>query len=182
MNQSWEELITERLFRPLGMDTAGFGAPASDGKTDAPWGHIWKSGTLQSIAPGPQADNPWAISPAGKVHCSVLDLARYAQFHLAGEQGDTPWLKHEAFTKLHTPIPGQEYAFGWNAVSRSWAGGTALQHTGSNTQWFSNLWLAPRKQFAVIALTNVGDASGGNEAFKTTDDIVAKMIQEFLPN
>ncbi len=181
MNQSWEELITERLFHPLRMDTAGFGAPASEGNADAPWGHVWKSGKLQSIPPGLQADNPWAISPAGKVHCSVLDLARYAQFHLAGDQGDTPWLKQEAIIKLHTPIPGQEYAFGWNVVSRSWAGGTALQHTGSNTQWYSNLWLAPRRQFAVIALTNVGDANGGNEAFKTTDDIVAKMVQEFLP-
>lgn len=181
INQSWEELMTERVFRPLGMSTAGFGAPGTEGKTDAPWGHVWKSGKLQSIPPGPLADNPWAISPAGKVHCSVLDLARYAQFHLAGEQGDTPWLKHESFVKLHTPVVGQEYALGWNVVSRAWANGPALHHTGSNTQWYSNLWLAPRRQFAVIAVTNIGDANGGNQAFTTTDEIVAKMIQEFLP-
>jgi len=32
----WEELITEKIFKPLHMDTAGFGAPGTYGKVDQP--------------------------------------------------------------------------------------------------------------------------------------------------
>ena len=38
MNQPWEQLITERLFRPLGMTSAGFGPPDSHGDHGQPWG------------------------------------------------------------------------------------------------------------------------------------------------
>jgi CubicO group peptidase (beta-lactamase class C family) len=37
--QSWETLVTERLFGPLGMTHAGFGSPGTAGQVDAPWGH-----------------------------------------------------------------------------------------------------------------------------------------------
>ncbi len=36
---SWEVLIRERLFEPLGMTTAGFGDPVKHKKLDQPWGH-----------------------------------------------------------------------------------------------------------------------------------------------
>jgi CubicO group peptidase (beta-lactamase class C family) len=41
----WETLITERLFKPLHMDSAGFGPPGTIGEVDQPWGHIRKLGT-----------------------------------------------------------------------------------------------------------------------------------------
>src|SRR5208337_2717236 len=38
--QSWEELIQQRLFEPLGMKSAGFGPPGQSnrGRIDQPWG------------------------------------------------------------------------------------------------------------------------------------------------
>jgi CubicO group peptidase (beta-lactamase class C family) len=180
MGTAWEELITERLFRPLHMDTAGFGPPGSAGKIDQPRGHTVSSllKTLQPIPPGPQADNPPGLGPAGTVHCSVEDLALYAMTHVSGERGRETLLKlrPESWRKLHTALAGQDYALGWNVVPRPWAGGKALNHTGSNTMWFSNVWLAPERDFAVIILTNVG----GEDAFKATDEVAAKMIGEFL--
>ena len=177
----WETLMTDRLFNRLGMNTGGFGVPATPRMVDQPWGHVFVKGLPEGVEPGTAADNPTAIGPAGTVHCSVLDLARYAQFHLAGELGDTPWLSHPSFVRLHSDIANQGYAMGWMVTRRSWAGGVALTHTGSNTQWYSNIWLAPARQFAVIALTNVGDANGGNTAFSITDQIAAAMIGTFLP-
>src|ERR1700677_771378 len=61
----WETLITERLFKPFHMDSAGFGPPGTIGGIDEPWGHITKSGTIQPI----QSDNPPAIAPAAAAHC-----------------------------------------------------------------------------------------------------------------
>src|SRR5438093_1398063 len=37
--KSWEDLMREKIFRPLGMTTAGFGAPGTRAKNDQPRGH-----------------------------------------------------------------------------------------------------------------------------------------------
>jgi CubicO group peptidase (beta-lactamase class C family) len=98
--KTWEDLLRSTLFEPLGMTTAGFGGPASVGKVDQPWGHTKAlfSG-IEAVPPGPRADNPLAISPAGAVHCSIGDLAEYAAFHMAGERGESRLLKAASFRK-----------------------------------------------------------------------------------
>src|SRR5208282_1041795 len=170
--QPWESLITERLFKPLKMDSAGFGPPGSPGKVDQPWGHTRKLFRTIPL----QTDNPPAISPAGRVHCSLDDLARYAIFQMEGErQGQL--LKSETFRKLHTPPAGEEYACGWVCVKRGWAGGRALMHNGSNTMWYLVMWLAPQKDFAVIAATN----TGVGDTFTGCDDVAAAMIDKSRP-
>ncbi|MBI2926133.1 MAG: beta-lactamase family protein [Verrucomicrobia bacterium] len=173
----WEELVRERLFKRLGMASAGFGAPASAGKVDQPWGHTAGLLGRKPVPPGPGADNPVAIGPAGTVHCSIGDLAKYAAFHLQGARGEGRLLKADSFKKLHTPIEGQEYALGWLVVQRGWAGGTTLTHAGSNTMFYTVIWIAPKKNFAVIVATNLG----GDEAEKACDETAGKLIQEFLP-
>jgi CubicO group peptidase (beta-lactamase class C family) len=170
-DKPWEELITERLFKPLHMDSAGFGPPGTVGKVDQPWGHVSK---LLMTLPL-QEDNPPAISPAGRVHCSLDDLARYAMFHLEGER-DGKLLKPETFRKLHTAPRGGDYACGWVCLQRGWAGGRALMHNGSNTMWYVVMWLAPEKDFAVIAATNTGAAKGSNGC----DDVAVEMIKKWL--
>ena len=173
----WEDLIQEKLFRPLGMKSAGFGAPATVGQVNQPWGHIREGGQWKPIPPGPGADNPAAIGPAGTVHCSIGDLAKYVALHLDGENGRARLLKPESFKKLHTPPPGQDYALGWFVTRRPWGGGTVLNHNGSNTMFYTIIWIAPKKDFAFIVCTNVG----GDEAAKDCDEVVGQLIQKFLP-
>jgi CubicO group peptidase (beta-lactamase class C family) len=165
----WEELITERLFKPLHMDTAGFGPPGTSGQVDQPWGHVHK---LFMNLPS-QTDNPPAIAPAGRVHCSLDDLARYTIFHMEGERKDG-LLRAETVKKLHSAPKGEDYACGWVCCDRDWAGGRALRHNGSNTMWYVVMWLAPSKDFSVIAATNVGDGDKG------CDDLAWAMIQKWL--
>lgn len=164
----WETLMTERLFKPLGMDSAGFGPPGTIGQVDQPWGHTRKSGMTLPV----QKDNPPAIAPAGAVHCSLDDLARYAIFQIHDRP---PLLKPETLAKLQTPVGG-DYACGWICVKRSWAGGTALSHSGSNGMWYLTIWLAPKKDFSVIVATNIG----GNDAAQACDDAVGEMISKWL--
>lgn len=76
--QDFASLMTERLFKPLHMESAGFGPPGTQDGVDQPWGH-----TRKLLMPLPMwSDNPPVLSPAGRVHCSLDDLARYAMFHL----------------------------------------------------------------------------------------------------
>ena len=56
-DQSWEELITTKLFAPLGMAGVGFGSPGDH----QPLGHVKDlanpEGGWQSVPVGPRADN-----------------------------------------------------------------------------------------------------------------------------
>lgn len=167
----WETLITERLFEPLKMKSAGFGVPGTIGKIDQPWGHVREGGKIKPV----QSDNPPAIGPAGTVHCSLEDMARYTMIHLGHGAGDA-LLKPESFRQLHTPPEGADYACGWGIAKRGWAGGNALTHAGSNTMWYLVMWLAPEKNFSVVAATNIA----GPDAEKGCDEVAAAMIKKWL--
>jgi len=162
--KSWEDLVREKIFVPLGMTTAGFGAPGTRAKNDQPRGHK-ADGT--PVEPGPGADNPVAIGPAGIVHCSVGDWARFAAANLPG--GKTKLVKPETLEKLHAAPaagPGEpKYAMGWIiAEGQPWAGGPALTHAGSNTMWYAVAWLAPAKDFAVVVACNQANPKACNDA------------------
>ncbi len=175
--QDFETLMKEKLFQPLGMNTAGFGPPGTKDKVDQPWGHVRKLFKTEPM----WLDNPPAISPAGRVHCSLDDLARYAMLHL---QPTNTQLKPETMARLHAPPKGvkiesvlDNYACGWVRMKRSWAGGPVLWHNGSNTMWYMVMWLAPEKNFCVIAVTNIA----GDDAEKACDDACVMMIKKWLP-
>jgi CubicO group peptidase (beta-lactamase class C family) len=159
---AWEELMLAKLFRPLGMASAGFGAPGETGKLDQPWGHEDRRGKLQGVSPGGKADNPPAIAPAGTMHFSISDFARYAAWHAAEGKAKPQLLTPESFAKLHTALGSENYALGWRVLKRTWAGGRALTHAGSNTMWFAVMWIAPEKNLALVAATNA--ATPGAEA------------------
>jgi CubicO group peptidase (beta-lactamase class C family) len=159
--KSWEDLMRKQIFRPLSMTTAGFGAPGTRAKDDQPRGHK-PDGT--PVEPGPGADNPVGIGPAGIVHCSIGDWAKFAAANLPSAK--TKLVKPDTLAKLHTPVPGDPpYAMGWIvAHNQPWAGGPALTHAGSNTMWYAVAWLAPEKDFAVLAVCNQANAAACDDA------------------
>jgi CubicO group peptidase (beta-lactamase class C family) len=173
---SWEELMTRRLFVPLAMTTAGFGAMGRPGKIDQPWQHRWKDSKPQPIEPGPLSDNPAVIGPAGTVHCSVGDWAKYLLAHVRGESRQTGLLKADTFKRLHTAPFGGSYAAGWRVVERDWGGGKVLTHAGSNTQNYAVAWVAPLRDFAVGVMTN----QGGQPGAPACDQAASLLIRRFL--
>ncbi len=184
--RSWEDLIREKLFEPLGMSSAGFGAPGDEGAFNQPQGHR-ADGT--SVGVGPGSDNPASLGPAGTVHASLEDWGKFISLHLRGEKAarDNSDFKlgsvtmHGAtFRKLHEPVKGNgaDYAMGWGVAQRPWAkgpggSGLAITHNGSNTMWFCVVWAAPETGFAVLAATN----TGAPQAAKALDDVAAALIQ-----
>ncbi len=155
---SWEELVRREVFEPLGMTHTGFGAPGTPGELDQPLGHTRAASGWSPIALGPLADNPAVVGPAGTVHTTLADWARFVGAHLRGERADENYLKAESWKRLHVPAASAwGHSPGWAVSEKDWAGGVLLSHLGGNTYWVSQVSLAPAKEFAVRIVTNVGD-------------------------
>jgi CubicO group peptidase (beta-lactamase class C family) len=167
--ESWETLMQRRLFEPLGMASAGFGTPGRSGVVTQPWGHHLDGKNIKPT----QQDNAPSMGPAGTVHCSVPDWAKFAALHLAGERGESKVLKPSTVKTLHIPPPSCEYAAGWIVAERSWAGGAALNHNGSNMSWYAIIWLAPARNFAILVATNQGD----KQAEQASDRAASALIR-----
>jgi CubicO group peptidase (beta-lactamase class C family) len=170
-DKSWEELIRERVFAPLGMESAGFGGTGTPGKLDQPWGHRAAGEPVDGNGPG--IDNPPVIGPAGRVNCTIQDWAKFVADQLRGVQGKQALLPRDSYRALHSPPFGGEYALGWIVVERGWGEGTVLNHCGCNTMNYANVWVAPKKDFAVLICINQGDQA----AFKATDECAGALIR-----
>ena len=108
----------------LGLAGAGFGAPPGE----APRGHLpGEDGSDRPVPP--DADNPAALGPAGRVHMPLADMARYLSAHA---RRDPEFLEPETWEVLHTkPFTGF-YAMGWMVTDAN-----GRWHNGSNTMWYA---------------------------------------------
>ena len=100
--QSWETLMEERLFTPLGITTAGFGPPGTRGEDDQPWGHgpDGSGGWVPN-----QYDNDPALGPAGTVHISIEDWAKFIALWFTNKEPAI--LDRSALNELSTPDSGK---------------------------------------------------------------------------
>jgi CubicO group peptidase (beta-lactamase class C family) len=162
---TWESLMQKRIFDPLDMVSASFGPPGTPGKTDQPWGHV-RSG--KEWRPR-QFDNAEALGPAGRVHCSFTDWAKFIAIQLPG--GKSLGLDRKTLDKLITPTGN--YAGGWNVTKRPWGKGTVLTHSGSNTMWYATVWVAPQLDRAFLVATNSRD----DNSHAICDQMIGKLIQ-----
>lgn len=175
--KSWEELMRSYLFEPLGMKSAGFGAPGTPRKIEEPFGHFIRDGKQVPRSLGRWADNPPVLGPAGTVHASVADLAKFAALHLAGARGESDFLKPETFERLHTPPRFSNYAYGWAVAERPWARGKTLSHSGSNTMWFAVIWIAPEIDRAFVAAVNSAD----RRSAPACNAAINELVKRFAP-
>jgi CubicO group peptidase (beta-lactamase class C family) len=174
-NTAWEDLITRTIFEPLGMKSAGFGGTGTPGKIDQPWPHFATGKPTENN--GPMVDNPEVMGPAGTVHCSLADCAKFVADHLRGERGERALLRPESYKMLHSPPFGGNYAAGWLVLERPWGGGTVLTHAGSNTMNYAVVWMAPKRDFAILVCTN----QGGDAAAKACDEAAGALIKRQGP-
>jgi CubicO group peptidase (beta-lactamase class C family) len=143
----WEELIWAEVFSPLGLHSAGFGPPGTTGADDEPRGHQRMAGVFQAVEL--DADNPGAVSPAGRVHMTLEDLARFADVH---RRRDPAYLAAKSFETLHSPPFGGVYALGWVQDSDG-----TLWHTGTNGLWYAEVAFSPQTGVVVAVAANAGD-------------------------
>jgi CubicO group peptidase (beta-lactamase class C family) len=177
-NKQWESLQQEWLFKPLGMRGVHFGEAAAGAQNARPWGHLSLGGQVTPFPPGPNPNDPPAMSPAGSVvHCAMADLARFAAVHLGARDGEKPLLKSETLKRLHTPLVAVDsYAAGWGLTQWEGGSGTVLTHAGATPMNYCAIWLDLDRKFAVMVATNIGPDRAANPC----SDVCGKLMELFL--
>ena len=130
----YEEALRIHLLDPLGITSAGFGPPPDI------WGHAGKT-RLRNLIVGkgaptppdnPRSDNPTVMTPAGRLHLTLADWAKFQ--HLILNRGHD-LLEPGTVSRLLTAPAGKG-----TGMAMGWAPATKLDNAshgmqGSNTYW-----------------------------------------------
>ncbi|HEV2855180.1 MAG TPA: serine hydrolase domain-containing protein [Thermoanaerobaculia bacterium] len=170
----WEELVRRELARPLGMKNLGFGYPATAETPDQPRGHSESDGRVVELPLDDSHQLAVCLWPAGAVHCSIGDLARYAADHLNGLLGRRALLPQAMYLRLHRPLGGghEGFTLGWGVRSDERWGVTHFG-AGSGGWFFVRIVIVPEHDTAVVAASNSGQAAAA------TKELVTELLDEF---
>jgi CubicO group peptidase (beta-lactamase class C family) len=175
--KSWEDMMKTELFQPLGMSTAGFGSPGSDANVNQPWGH--SDATGQRVPT--KGDNTPALGPAGTVHASLEDWAKFIRLHLTGSEGSLT-LSTATLTHLHTQYPPTSASpdrYGWGWIIWDDVDGMGLGHDGSNGVWYCSCQLLVADGVGFIAVSNIGGDTNG-KGDQACWEVVTKLREHYL--
>lgn len=149
-NAPWETLVQREIAAPLSLKSLGFGAPR--GAMD-PRGHF--GGELVSIpvnATNKNSDNPAWMGPAGTIHLTLGDLAKWGQAHVRACRGKfASFLSQASCQQMQTP-QSANYGLGWMVKTSN--GKNSVWHDGSNTMWYAKISIDVANDTVIAAATN----------------------------
>ena len=167
--ESWEALVSKRVFTPLGIHGSFAWSDSAD--VDQPWGHYETRSGVKPVDPRDRTERvPAIIWPAGSVEVSLDDYARFLQLHLRGLEGrDTTLLRAATIKRLHvSPVtPADNFALGWGR--QDFEGAPTSAHVGSAGAFYAVTVLQPTRDLAVAVFANAGGeraAAASKEALK----------------
>ncbi|HUX07289.1 MAG TPA: serine hydrolase [Acidobacteriota bacterium] len=155
---TWEDFVTERIFKPLGMSHSIFGPP-EDESVDLASPYSMRGGKLTKV---PQYRD-WAIGPCGSIYSTIEDMGKWLLVHLNnGKVGETALVTESTFNLLHSPktvggsstaeMPISAYGFGWSI--QPYRGHHLLWHNGSIDGFFAFICFLPYDNYGMVILTN----------------------------
>lgn len=177
LKDEYENILSKYLFTELNMKNCGFGTPGSSDVINEPRGHYYSDNKLIGIPPGPLADNPDAISGAGKVHCSLNSWGIYIKEHLKGSKGESSFLSQDTFKTLHTPKVNEQFGLGIISMkSKLFNQNEVLFHNGSNTMNFAEMWISPKDNIGIGVVVNAGHAKAQETVRKIVELVTRKLL------
>jgi CubicO group peptidase (beta-lactamase class C family) len=169
---TWEDLVQQRIFNPLGMSRSipVMRDPAPVTNLASPHGMtgdtVWSKGHMLM-------DN---IAPAGSIVSSARDMAQYLRFQLGGGMfAGKRLVSAAALNETHTPqmLIGSggggggggadtvtrfnTYGFGW--FVQDYRGHLLWQHGGNTDGMTAAMGMLPSQKFGVVVLSNMAGAA-----------------------
>jgi CubicO group peptidase (beta-lactamase class C family) len=169
--KTFEQLMQEEIFGPLGMKSATFAQAVGSGE---PAGHV-----DGRVADRSRDSNPQMFMPAGGVRMSMADWARFCIDQMNGDLGHGKLLKPATYRLLHTGQGATHSALGWGvAATPLGRQGPALTHNGSDGNWYAIVILFPNTGNGLLVAANAGESMGGDKA---TVAVARELIEDLAP-
>jgi len=164
--KSWDEFVSQRIFKPLGMTSSNTSIKAF-GKADNVATPHEKSEDKVKVIPWRNIDN---IGPAGSINSNVVDMAQWLRLQL----GEGTYNKHRLLSsgaikemrmpqtvmrnegtmaKLFPDTHFMAYGLGW--MLQDYRGQKVVQHGGGIDGMISLVAMIPEKKLGVVLLTNM---------------------------
>ena len=165
--KTYEALMRREIFGPHGMSSAGFGATPPG----QPTGHD----AGKPVGPS----NSDMIAPAGNLHMSLRDWARFCLDQLAGSKGKGRLLAPGSYRLMQAAQPNGPTGLDWG-IQSSIAGrqGPVLVHGGSDGYWFAFVVLFPGSGNGALVIDNASEKMGGDVAAKAA---LAAILPSLAP-
>jgi len=166
---TYEALMKQEVFGPLGMRSASFGVtPAGQ-----PVGH--RDGRV-AVA---RDVNPDFFAPAGNIYLSLDDWALFCIDQMKGSNGQGTLLKPETYALMQTSQSNEPVSMGWFILDEiDGIPGPVLYHEGSDGNWFAIVALLPQKGAGVLVATNAGKSMDANDFAKAAGQAAIKLAVE----
>ncbi|HKP28870.1 MAG TPA: serine hydrolase [Gemmatimonadales bacterium] len=160
---SWDELVTTRILRPLGMTHTNTSTKAFANERDVATPHGMRDGVLQPI-PWRNIDN---VGPAGSINSSVAEMRNYLRFiNNGGTFEGKQLLKPATLNVIHTihtvspfmpdtlfpSVHFRGYGLGWGLSD--YRGRKVMQHSGGIDGNLSWMLVMPEEKLGIMILTN----------------------------
>ena len=169
---TWEDLIRRDLTQPLGLTTVGFGYPATADVPNQPRGHARDGATTLDLPLDNARELAVCLWPAGAIHCSIGDLAKYAADHLSGLRSRSALLPSAYYERLHRRRSESVFTLGWG-IARHQRWGLMHFGAGSGGWFFVRIVILPEHDAAVVIASNSGDAG------PATRELWPQLVQQF---
>jgi CubicO group peptidase (beta-lactamase class C family) len=142
--------VARRVFAPLGMDDATFDPAIVKADTTRAVGHV--DGRPHGMS---------GMVPAGSLHASGRDLARFLAFVIAGGVVDGRRIVSEelwdTWSTVPFPVPGQCEGYALGLRTRRTPAGCAHGHAGSGFGFLADLWWLPARGVGGAVVVNSHD-------------------------
>jgi CubicO group peptidase (beta-lactamase class C family) len=152
---TFEEALRAEVLRPLGIDSAGIGAPPGEQPQGhrPRWVYLGRGPAVAATDTGPPhpSDNPPLLTPAGRLHLPLADWARFIRVFL-DPPGDL--LHPDSIATITTAAPGSRQGMGWAVLPASSRASLAQQ--GCNVRWVATAAISRDRRRAVLVVCNDG--------------------------
>lgn len=172
--RTWEEWVRERILTPLGMTRTTFGLAETLRSSDAARPHDRKK--MKDVVV--DFRDLTEIGPAGSIHSSANDMARWIEVLLGrGEARGVRLLSAGGFQALVTPVsvlgtPGAPTAYGLGWMLDTREGKTRVHHGGGIDGFTTQVELYPDERLGIFTVTN--------RASPLTNLLASQLAERFL--
>ena len=168
---SWEEVVRERIFKPLGMVDSGCTVPEFVSAAEFSYAYDREKEKLTALAFPPPTDKlMFGARASGSVNTTAEDMCKWMLLHLnKGTAGGKQIITGANLLQMHTPqIPGPwrpaekseamypSYGLGW--MIDSYRDHYRVHHGGATMGFFSYVSLFPHENLGIVVLVNLGGA------------------------